>query len=102
MHVPTGVALGQNLLAPLVSDLPLEQRPGMERFIAGVFQVTPACRDCAVCEACRVSLSEVYMRVTGQPAAKDQHLREPLVADLSLNQQSGMEGFIAGVFHATQ
>ena len=39
VHVPTGAALDQNLLAPLCSDLPLEQRPGMERFIAGVFQV---------------------------------------------------------------
>ena len=41
-HLPCGQPLNRDALVPLVSELPLEQRPGMERFISGVFQVQPA------------------------------------------------------------
>ena len=39
VHLPCGDPLGKDALVPLVSELPLEQRASMERFISGVFQV---------------------------------------------------------------
>ena len=42
VHLPCGQPLNKDALVPLVLELPLEQRPGMEHFISGVFQVQPA------------------------------------------------------------
>ena len=39
VHLPCGKPLNKDALVPLVSELPLEQRASMERFISGVFQV---------------------------------------------------------------
>ena len=78
-HVPTGAALGRDLLAPLVSDLTLEERPAMERFISGVFQVGSA------------------HFAAAQHSTAQQHACQ-LVLDLTLEQRPAMERCMLDVF----